>query len=133
MAGVRSEHADRAAEQARREAEEAAAGEMEALRQIHAAELEKVERRAAEEVVDRLTRGLLGLEAGSLPAAPGAAAGVALPPGLAGNADQMAAHLLAAVGTPDDEATTNAGTPSPQVSELTDRLLSLLDPAELEA
>jgi hypothetical protein len=130
MAGVRSEHAERAAAAARSEAEQAAGEEMERLRQAHAAEMEQVERRAAEEVVDRLTRGLLGLEPGTF-VAPGAAVGVSLPPALGGNADEVTASLLAAVGTPTDEGASEAA-PSPQVSELTDRLLSLLDPAELE-
>lgn len=131
MAGVKSEYAERAAEEARGEAARTAREERERLEAEHAAELERVRRQAAEEVVDRLTSALLEVDVSGLPRpAAAGAAGLSLPAG--GNVDDVAATLLQAVGP--DALEGDGGEPSsPQVAELTSRLLSLIDTESLES
>lgn len=117
MAGVRSEYAVRAAEEARAVAADAHGEELERLGREHAEELERVRRRAAEEVADRLTAALLEVDVSGLPPVSGA-------PSLAmgGDVDQVARDLLAAVAS---DAPPPAADPS-AVDAMTDRLLGML-------
>ncbi len=62
LAGVRSEHVDRAVAQARADAEQRARQEREQLEAAHAAELEHLRRDAAEEVATRMTAALLEID-----------------------------------------------------------------------
>lgn len=69
LAGFHNEHARRAAERARAEAEEKAAAERAALETVHAEALERARLEAASEAVDRIVAALLGqAAAGPLPA-----------------------------------------------------------------
>ncbi len=124
MAGVRSEHVDRAAERARGEAEAAAAQERERLEAAHAAELERVRRQAAEEVVDRLTASLLDLDLAALGVA-GAGGGLRV----AGSVEEVTASLLAAVTAESLDAP--AAPADEEVERVTAELLGLVDAAAL--
>jgi hypothetical protein len=62
LAGVRSEYADRAAAEARREAEEGARTEAEGLAARHAAELERVRATAVRQAAERITSALLDVD-----------------------------------------------------------------------
>ena len=120
MAGVRSEVALRAAEDARREAAEAAAAEIESLRSAHATELDRVRRHALEQAVDQLTGALLGLD----PAAFAPAGGLPL----GGSAEELAEALLAAVG----DGTAPAEPAGEEVDRVAAELLAMVDVAALD-
>jgi len=97
MAGTRSEHARRAAEQARREAEARAGEERARLETLHAGELERLRREALRDVVDRLTAALLATDAADLAVPEATPASL---PALAGRGvDEVTARLLALVGS----------------------------------
>ena len=83
LAGIRSEHARRAAEAARAEARAEAREEIARLRSEAAAELERTRRDAAREVVNRLTASLLEVDVATFaaPDAPTAAAAETTTPG----------------------------------------------------
>lgn len=119
MAGVRSEYAARAADEARRAAAEDHDEELERLRREHAEELERVRRDAAEEVANRLTAALLEVDVSGLPPVSGTTPGLAL----GGDVDQVARTLLAAVEA--DGAGPEAA--SAEVEAMTARLLGMLD------
>lgn len=119
MAGVRSEYASRAADEARRAAAETHDEELERLRREHAEELERVRRDATEEVANRLTAALLEVDVSGLPPVSGTAPGLAL----GGDVDQVERTLLAAVEA--DGAGPEAA--SAEVEAMTARLLGMLD------
>lgn len=93
MAGTRSEHARRAAEQARSETKAEAREERARLETLHADELERLRREAVRDVVDRLTAALLATDVAAL-AVPAPAS---LPAMVGRGVDEVAAQLLALV------------------------------------
>jgi hypothetical protein len=119
MAGVKSEVARRAADEARGEAALAAAAELEALQASHEAELERVRRRALEEAVDRLTGSLLGLD----PAAFTSPRGLSLQ----GGVEEVTATLLAALD--GDEPAAVPGPAGAEVERVAAELLALVQSA----
>jgi hypothetical protein len=127
MAGVRSEHLERAADAARREARADAEQETAGLEAKHAAELERVRRDAAEEVVDRITSALLEVDVTGLPRLDGGGPRF----GLSGDVEQVTAALLAAVGSDPLAAPATADT-TPEVAQLTARLLTVLDETPID-
>jgi len=124
LAGVRSEYVRQAEERTRDEAEARMEQERETLGKRHAAELERVRRRAVEDVVNRLTAAVLGVD-GSLFESPLAE--------LAGrDVEEVSAELLEMAAGVDPEVEAEVGDDGPArdavdqvVAELTGLLGSL--------
>jgi hypothetical protein len=128
LSGVRSEHVLRAEERLREEADTRIEAERRRLETEHAAALERVRREAVEDVVSRLTAGLLGLDPAWLaPAGPEAALGA-----FAGrDADRVAAELLELVGAAEAEEPPGDGHPqSEDIDRLAGELRTLLGDLE---
>jgi hypothetical protein len=97
LAGVRSEYVRRAEVRTREEADVRLAEERERLAERHAAELERVRRRAVEDVVNRLTAAVLGVD--------GAAFESPLAPLAGRDVEDVSAELLEMVaGVDPDQA-----------------------------
>lgn len=126
LAGVRSEYVRRAEERVRARAEERLDAERARLRAEHAAELERVRRAAAEEVVERLTAALLGLDGGGAGGLGTLLAGAAGP---AGSADPT---RWGATGSSSGGAAGWPGLSGTDPDRLAGELLELVGPAELE-
>ncbi|HEX6200589.1 MAG TPA: hypothetical protein VF150_10020 [Thermoanaerobaculia bacterium] len=128
LSGVRSEHVLRAEERLREEIDARIEAERRGLETEHAAALERVRREAVEDVVSRLTAGLLGLDPAWLaPAGPEAALGA-----FAGrDADRVAAELLEMVGAAEAEKPPGDGHPqSEDIDRLAGELRTLLGDLE---
>lgn len=128
LSGVRSEHVLRAEERLREEADARIEAERRRLETEHAAALERVRREAVEDVVSRLTAGLLGLDPAWLaPAGPEAALGA-----FAGrDADRVAAELLEMVGAAEAKEPPGDGHPqSEDIDRLAGELRTLLGDLE---
>lgn len=132
LAGVKSEYVRRARAGIEEDAAARIAAERERLEAAHAVELERVRREAAEEVADRLTAALLGVDPGLFASsAPGSAPLAAL----AGrDVEEVSAALLEALsgdgsgGDPERSPEANAPPPSEgAVARVAAELLSLID------
>ncbi len=124
LAGVRSEHVDRAVAQARADAEQRARQEREQLEAAHAAELEHLRRDAAEEVATRMTAALLEIDVAELiEPEPAAMTGGDF---RGRDVDEVAAQLLRLVEPGSLDADSGAGG-GEQVEEMASRLLGLVD------
>lgn len=95
LAGVRSEYVRRAEARVRDEAETRLSEERERLAERHAAELERVRRRAVEDVVNRLTAAVLGVDGAAFESPLAQLAG--------GDVDEVSASLLGMVAGLDPE------------------------------
>lgn len=123
LSGVRSEHVRRAEERLREEADARIEAERERLDAAHAAELERVRRVAVEDVVNRLTAGLLGLDPSWLAESAGP-----LAPFAGQDVDRVAADLLEMVGQAETEGPAGDGPPqSEAIDRLAGELRTLLD------
>ncbi len=126
LAGVRSEYVRRARVQLREELTEQTSQERADLEARHAAELERVRRDAARDVVDRLTAALLEVDIAAF-AAPAATplAGLA-----GGSVDEVAAALLQLVD-PSSLDQADAATGGDDVDRVASELLAIVrDPPE---
>jgi hypothetical protein len=133
LSGARSEYAREAADRTREEVAESTRAERERLEARHAGELACAEREAAERLATRLTEMLLAPETGAIETAAGQAPTVLS--GLAGgDAEQVAAVLLALVGPALETDGDGAAAPAdPRVERTARQLLAALgDPAELQ-
>ena len=121
LAGVRSEYADRAASQARAEAEARAATEREVLEARYRAEIDRARGEATREAADSMTAALLDLDVSVLAASP-PSPGLALP---TGSVDELAGALLELVTSTD--GTLSSPPPPGAVDEIADQLLGLVE------
>jgi hypothetical protein len=134
LAGVKSEYARRAAEEAKEEAEERTREQLAELERQHAEELERLRRESAAEVADRLTSALLDVDVAELlgptvleTAAPEATAAPAS--AFAGQSvDQVATALLQLVGPNlDVEKPPEADENDERVEQVASELRKLVD------
>jgi len=122
LAGVRSEYADRAATEARREAEERARAEAEGLAERHAAELARVKATAVREAAERITSALLDVDPAVFEDARSPLERFA-----GGDADEVSRHLLEMLGDADEASAPAPEGGSDDADLLAGRLMQLIE------
>lgn len=125
LAGVRSEYVRRAEARAHAEAEASLDAERLRLAERHAAELERVRRKAVADVVDRLTAAVLGVEL--------AAVASPLEQYAGDDVGEVSASLLAMVSGVDADGEAAEGPPSEAVDRMMAELTGVLGQVDLEA